>query len=164
MSYHVSDNEVLSVVWLWSGQAKPQGLNGRRHSALVLLTSEVAGGSGGALSEKLPHKSKLEVIFKKGKKGKETVTTITHLVTGAIELHRLAVLDFEELQKRKDEITEDIVNATCSYDDGHTEVMKSGWPTFITPFRSRHCFLPASTKYGTLPFCFWTQAPTRTRQ
>ena len=77
------------------------------------------------MSEKLPDKSKLEVMFKKGKKGKETVTTITHLVTGAIELHRLAVLDFEELQKRKDEITEDIVNATCSYDDGfHTEVMK----------------------------------------
>ena len=88
------------------------------------------------MSEKLPDKSKLEVMFRKGKKGKETVTTITHLVTGAIELHRLAVLDFEELQKRKDEITEDIVNATCSYDDGfHTEVIKSGWPTFIIPFR-----------------------------
>ena len=139
----------------WSGQAKPQGLSGRRRSPLVLLTSEVAGGSGGLLSEKLPDKSKLEVMFKKGKKGKETVTTITHFVTGAIELHRLAVLDFEELQKRKDEITEDIVNATCSYDDGfHTEVMMGGLPTFIIPFRSRHCFLPVSTKYGTLPFCF----------
>ena len=42
--------------------------------------------------------------------------------------------------------------------------MKGEWPTFITPFRLRHCFLPASTKYGTLPFCFWTQAPTQTRQ
>ena len=121
--------------------------------------------SGRPLCENLPDKTNLTVTYKKGKKGKETVTSIiSHLVTGAIELHRLAVLDFDELERRKDEITEDIVNATCSYDDGHTEVMKSGWPTFIIPFRSRHCFLPASTKYGTLPFCFWTQAPTRTRQ
>ena len=73
------------------------------------------------------------MTYKKGKKGKETVVAIiSHLVTGAIELHRLAVLDFDELERRKDEITENIVNAKCSYQDGfHTEVMQDGRVAFF---------------------------------
>ena len=43
------------------------------------------------------------------------------LTGGAIELHRLAKKDCAQLEKRKEEITEAIINSTCSltHDDGY---------------------------------------------
>ena len=40
------------------------------------------------------------------------------LSDGALELHRLAVEDSAQLERRKEEITVAIVNATCSFKDG----------------------------------------------
>ena len=42
----------------------------------------------------------------------------TFELTGAIELHRLAVADPSQLERRKEEITMAIINSTCSSADG----------------------------------------------
>ena len=48
---------------------------------------------------------------------------------GAIELHRLAVEDPAQLERRKEEITVGIINATCSADDGeYREVSQAPLP------------------------------------
>ena len=69
------------------------------------------------LGEKLPNNVELEV-----KEG-DTVK-----LTGAIELHRLAVEDLEQLKKRAEEINEAIANATCSVDDGDIEEVRQETP------------------------------------
>ena len=75
------------------------------------------------LGEKLPNNVELEV-----KEG-DTVK-----LTGAIELHRLAVEDLEQLKKRAEEINEAIVNATCSVDDGDViEVRQETPPPLFFP-------------------------------
>ena len=57
------------------------------------------------LSEKLPDNIELEV-----KKHDSNAVKLT----GAIELHRLAVEDLDQLKKRVDELNAEIVNTTCS--------------------------------------------------
>ena len=43
---------------------------------------------------------------------------LTWKVSGGIELHRLAVEDFDQLERRADEINEENIKATCTADDG----------------------------------------------
>ena len=75
---------------------------------------EVAAGGGGGerpLGEKLP--DCLEVKHPLGG---------TWELIGGIELHRLAAKDFDQLERRADEINEENINSTCSrrtsHDDG----------------------------------------------
>ena len=64
---------------------------------------EVLGGGGERpLGEKLPNGFEV------------TVENITLNLSGAIELHRLVLKDYDQLLKRKDEITKTIIESTCS--------------------------------------------------
>ena len=74
------------------------------------------------LGEKLPINIELEV-----KEG-DTVK-----LTGAIELHRLAVEDLDQLKKRVDEINAEIVNTTCSVDDGDLLEVSQSLPSIFSP-------------------------------
>ena len=71
------------------------------------------------LSEKLPDNIELEVKKDDGDAVK---------LTGATELHRLAVEDLERLKKRAEEINTAFINATCSVDDGDVEVRQETPP------------------------------------
>ena len=75
------------------------------------LNDEVAGGGEQALGEKLPDSIKV----------KSPQGFTCKLTDGAIELHRLAMEDPVQLRRRAEEITVDIINATCSItpDDGY---------------------------------------------
>ena len=92
---------------------------------------KVTGGGGERpLGEKLP--DGFEVKDDEGE---------TYNLTGAIELHRLVLQDYDQLKKRKDEITRKIIESTCAVDDeydGHyKEVSQPPLPPFLP--RSRHC-------------------------
>ena len=64
---------------------------------------KVQGGGGKRpLGEKLPNGFEV------------TVANTTLNLTGAIELHRLVLKDYDQLLKRKDEITKTIIESTCS--------------------------------------------------
>ena len=56
----------------------------------------------------------------------------TWKLSGAIELHRLALEDRAQLERREEEITAEIIDATCSMtiDDGyiHNEVKQAPLP------------------------------------
>ena len=98
----------------------------------------LGGGGERPLGEKLPNG--FEVNFKK-----VNFDGFGHLkLTGAIELHRLVLLkDYDQLKKRKEEITSTIINTTCAVDHysrgihgGLKEVSQPPLPLFR---RSRHC-------------------------
>ena len=74
------------------------------------LTDKVAGGGGRFLAEKLPD----NFVFK-------TLEGFTHMLSGALEVHNLAVQD--KLKGREEELTEEIINATCTI-DGYPESFK----------------------------------------
>ena len=64
---------------------------------------KVQGGGGKRpLGEKLPNGFEV------------TVANTTLNLTGAIELHRLVLKDYDQLLKQKDEITKTIIESTCS--------------------------------------------------
>ena len=67
------------------------------------MNDEVAGGYEQALGEKLP--AHFEVKSPLG---------FTYELTGVMELHRLVLEDPDQLRRRAEEITVDIINATCS--------------------------------------------------
>ena len=70
----------------------------------------------------------------------------TYNLTGAIELHRLVLQDYDQLKKRKNEITRKIIDSTCAIDvddEFYKEVSQSSLP--ILP-RSRHCFSLVGTE------------------
>ena len=72
---------------------------------------KVTGGGGERpLGEKLPDGF---VVKTKDDEG-ETIEKLT----GAIELHRLVLQDYDQLKKRKNEITRKIIDSTCEVDDG----------------------------------------------
>ena len=93
---------------------------------------EVQGGGGKRpLGEKLPNGFEV------------TVGNTTLNLTGAIELHRLVLKDYDQLLKRKDEITKTIIESTCSVRlSGHMsthqykEVSQPSLPLLPRP---RHC-------------------------
>ena len=73
---------------------------------------EVAAGGGGVgerpLGEKLPGQCQVKTSWGE-----------TRWLHGGIELHRLAVEDFDQLERRADEINEENLNSTCSDNDGY---------------------------------------------
>ena len=92
-----------------------------------MSADQVTGGGGERpLGEKLP--DGFEVKDSDGE---------TWNLTGAIELHRLVLQDYDQLKQRKDEITRKIIDSTCEVDDGfYKEVSQPPLP--LLP-RSRHC-------------------------
>ena len=66
------------------------------------LTDKVAEGGGQFLAEKLPD----SFVCK-------TLKGFTCMLSGALEVHRLAVKD--KLKGREEDLTEDIINATCTF-------------------------------------------------
>ena len=80
--------------------------------------AKVAGRGGERpLGEKLPGDFKLSDGFK---------------LTGGIELHRLAVKDFDQLERRADEIKAEDVNSTCSINDGRVKEVRQA-PFLLLP-------------------------------
>ena len=81
-----------------------------------------AGGGGRPLSEKwsdlLTVKDKKHEIWE---------------LKGATELHRLALEDFSQLERRAEEIDEAIVNATCTIMDGYYKEAGSAPSIQVTP-------------------------------
>ena len=77
--------------------------------------SDVTGGGVRPLGEKLPDNFKVKAP------GGSTRGT-TYKLTGAIELHRLALEDFAQLERRAEQINEVIINTTCSINDEDKEV------------------------------------------
>ena len=65
-------------------------------------------------------------------------------LTGAIELHRLVLLkDYDQLKKRKEEITSTIINTTCAVDHYsrgiHGGLKEVSQPPLPLLRRSPHC-------------------------
>ena len=52
---------------------------------------------------------------------------------GAIELHRLTVEDFAQLERRAEEITEEIIDATCTVDDGDAKEVRHAPLPLLSP-------------------------------
>ena len=74
-----------------------------------------------------------------------------HKLTGAIELHWLAVQDFAQLERRTDEINNAIIDASCalcSVNGGYTKVRQAPLP-FSPGYSTVSCLhvrkLPLST-------------------
>ena len=87
-----------------------------------LIFNKVTGGGGERpLGKKLPD----------GFKFKDSDGEPWNL-TGAIELHRLVLQDYDQLKKRKNEITRKIIDSTCAIDvDFYKEVSQP--PLIILP-------------------------------
>ena len=103
---------------------------------------KVTGGGGERpLGEKLPNG--FEVNFDDFKK--VNFDGLGHLkLTGAIELHRLVLLkDYDQLKKRKEEITSTIINSTCAVDHYsrgiHGGLKEVSQPPLPLLRRSPHC-------------------------
>ena len=64
----------------------------------------------------------------------------TYKLTGAIELHRLVSEDYNQLLKRKDEITSTIIDSTCAVDDFGYVIKEVSQPPLTLLRRPRHCF------------------------
>ena len=98
------------------------------------LNDKVAGGERRFLAEKLPDNFgfKLQdgVIFR---------------LSGALEVHRLAVQN--KLKGREEELTEEIINATCTIngDVCYKEVSESPCSLSSLLPRPRHCLSPAGS-------------------
>ena len=90
-------------------------------------------------------------------------------LNGAIELHRLAVEDYEQLEKQKDEITSGIINSACSGQPLTTRRRKipfegvSQPPLPLIP-RSHHCSSHASIKTPKQRSCSSARVPIPTRR
>ena len=91
---------------------------------------KVQGGGGERpLGEKLPN----------GFEVKDDEGYITFNLTGAIELHRLVLIEDYDLEKRKDEITSTIIESTCAFPRSHIIFKEvSQHPHPLLP-RSPHC-------------------------
>ena len=116
--------EKKQIVWKLSSRKAYQHRFKWISNALRLKETyikKLAGGGELPLGEKLP--DNFEVKDKDG---------FTWKLTGAIELHRLVVEDLAQLEKRKGEITVEIINSTCSVtrDDGsiYKEVRQTPHP------------------------------------
>ena len=83
------------------------------------LNDKDAGGGGRFLAEKLPDnlEFKLQDYFIR--------------LSGALELHRLALQD--KLKGREAELTEDIINATCTVNGCYKEVSESPRSLLFSP-------------------------------
>ena len=107
------------------------------------LTDKVAGGGGRFLAEKLPD----NLVFK-------LQDGFTYMLSGALEVHNLAWVD--KLKGREEELTEEIINATCTIDGSgfngsYKEVSES--PLSSLPLRPRHCGSPAGSSPGSRRCC-----------
>ena len=63
----------------------------------------------------------------------------TYNLTGAIELHRLVLEDYDQLKTRKDEITKTIIDLTCAIDDDYYHFKEVSQMPLPLLRRSRHC-------------------------
>ena len=108
------------------------------------LTDKVAGGGRRFLAEKLPDNFG---VF-------ETPDGFTYMLSGALEVHRLAVQD--KLKGREEELTEDIINATCTiigFNGYYKEVSESPCSLSSLLPRPRHCGSPAGSGPGSRRCC-----------
>ena len=76
------------------------------------LNGKVAGGGGRFLAEKLP-----DCFVFKLQEG------LAYMLSGALEVHLLALEN--KLKGREEELTEDIINATCTINGSYKEVSES---------------------------------------
>ena len=82
----------------------------------------LGGGGKWPLGEKLPNGFLVPVENTTHPVGGKLHTILN--LTGAIELHRLVLKDYDQLLKQKDEITKSIIESTCSVRNArHTPMM-----------------------------------------
>ena len=108
------------------------------------LTDKVAGGERRPLAEKLPDNFG---VF-------ETPRGFTYMLSGALEVHRPAVKD--KLKGREEELTEEIINATCTingFNGYYKEVSESPCSLSSLLTRPRHCGSPAGSGPGSRRCC-----------
>ena len=106
---------------------------------------KVAGGGGRFLAEKLPDNCVVELQ-----------DGFTYMLSGALEVHRLAAQD--KLKGREEELTEEIINATCTFtingfNGCYKEVSESPCSLSSLLPRSRHCLSPAGSSPGSWRCC-----------
>ena len=104
---------------------------------------KVAGGGGRFLAEKLPDNCVVELQ-----------DGFTYMLSGALEVHRLAAQD--KLKGREEELTEDIINATCTiigFNGYYKEVSESPCSLSSLLPRPRHCGSPAGSGPGSRRCC-----------
>ena len=107
------------------------------------IIGKVAEGGRRFLAEKLPDNS---VVF-------ETPDGFIFRLSGALELHSLALEN--KLKGREEELTEEIINATCTIngDGDNKEVSESPRSLSSLLPRPRHCGSPASSSPGSRRCC-----------
>ena len=106
------------------------------------LTDKVAGGGRRFLAEKLP--DSFEFKLQEG----------FFRLSGALEVHSLAVQD--KLKGREEELTEEIINATCTingFNGYYKEVSESPCSLSSLLPRPRHCGSPAGSGPGSRRCC-----------
>ena len=74
-------------------------------------------------------------------------------LTGALELHRLVLEDYDQLEKRKKEITSKIIDSTCAFDYSGLSWIKVSQPPLPLLRRSRHCSWHVSSDMIKQRFC-----------
>ena len=109
----VSSSNTLRFRWYMTHESKSINDNDDNDDDDEQPADEVQGGGGKRpLGEKLPNGFEV------------TVGNTTLNLTGAIELHRLVLKDYDQLLKQKDEITKSIIESTCSVRNArHTPMM-----------------------------------------
>ena len=78
----------------------------------MMITFEVAGGGERPLDKKLPDGFKVKTPILKPSGFR------TWPLTGAIELHRLVLEDYAQLERRAGELKAELINTTCTAFDG----------------------------------------------
>ena len=110
------------------------------------LNVKVAGGGRRFLAEKLP--DSFEFKTPDGFTYKLS-DGFPYRLSGALEVHRLAVEN--KLKGREAELTEEIIDATCTNDGHYKEVSESPLSSLLP--RSRHCSSPATSGPGSRRCC-----------
>ena len=108
----------------------------------------LAGGGDRPLGEKLP--DRYEVKASNG---------YTGTLTNGLELHRLVVEGYDQLERRSKELDKKIIDAKCS--EGTLNKVSEPTSLSLLP-RWRHCFSPADPTPPTPPSSFSASAPIPT--
>ena len=114
----------------------------------LFYDDSIVGGGDRPLGEKLP--DDFEVKTPDG--------YIYHLTNG-LELHRLVLEDYDQLERRSKELDKKIIDAKCSF--GNINEVSEPPSLPLLP-RWRHCGSPATTTPPTPPSSFSASAPIPT--
>ena len=104
--------------------------------AAMIFTFKIAGGGEKSLDKKLPGGFEVKDQYS------------TYNLTGAIELHRLALGDYDQLERRAGDLKAELINSTCTV-DGYKEVSQPILP-FSPGDATVSCLLVPKVGHGAL--------------